>query len=51
VELDGVLPVVCYVQCEQMRVVSERRLVRNLGRIDDIDMMRVERILRRLLNL
>ncbi|MEU4364858.1 type II toxin-antitoxin system PemK/MazF family toxin [Promicromonospora sp. NPDC023987] len=48
VELDGVLPVACYIQCEQIRVVSAERLVRKVG---GVDMIRVETIVRRLLAL
>jgi mRNA interferase MazF len=49
VELDGVLPVTSYVQCEQIRTVSAERMIRPLGSIDDPTLMRVEQILRRLL--
>ena len=51
VELDGVLPVTCYVQCEQLRVVSAQRLVKEVGRVDGVDLTRIETIVRRLLAL
>ena len=51
VELAGVLPVTCYVQCEQIRVVSAQRLVKEVGRVDGVDLIRIETIVRRLLAL
>lgn len=51
VELDGALPVTCYVQCEQIRVVSAQRLVKKVGSVDGVDMIRIETIVRRLLAL
>ena len=51
VELDGVLPVTSYVQCEQIRTVSTERLIRPLGTINDLTLMHIEQILRRILML
>lgn len=51
VELDGVLPVTCYVQCEQVRVISDERLVKKVGTADFVSLVNVETILRRLLAL
>jgi mRNA interferase MazF len=49
VEIDGVLPVTSYIQCEQIRTVSTDRMIRPLGSISDLTLMRVEQILRRIL--
>lgn len=49
VELDGVLPVISYVQCEQIRTVSADRMIRPLGQVTDLTMRRIEEILRRIL--
>ncbi|PSK98298.1 mRNA interferase MazF [Haloactinopolyspora alba] len=51
VELDGVLPVTSYVQCEQIRVVSADRMIRHVATLDTVHLMRVETILRRILAL
>jgi mRNA interferase MazF len=51
VELDGVLPVVSYVQCELIRAVSTERLIRPVGRLDITDLAKVETVLRRILGL
>lgn len=51
VEIDGVLPVTSYVQCEQIRVVSSDRLIRPLASLGQVDLMRIETILRRILEL
>lgn len=51
VEIEGVLPLTSYVQCEQIRVVSAERLSRPLAAIPVTDMMRIETILRRILEL
>lgn len=51
IELDGVLPVTSYVQCEQIRTVSTKRLVRPLASLDNVDLARVELVLRRILSL
>jgi mRNA interferase MazF len=51
VELDGVLPVTSYVQCEQIRAISAHRLVRSLGSADDVTLIRIDQILRRILAL
>lgn len=49
IELDGVLPVTSYVQCEQIRAVSNARLIRKVAAVDDTILVRVEQILRRIL--
>lgn len=49
VEIEDVLPVTSYVQCEQIRMVSAGRLIRLLGTLSDLDLLRVEKVLRRLL--
>lgn len=51
VELDGVLPVTSYVQCEQIRTVSAKRLLRPLAVLDDVAIMRIDVILHRILAL
>jgi mRNA interferase MazF len=51
VELDGVLPVTSYVQCEQIRTVSSERMIRPLGSINEVALMHIEEILRRILML
>jgi len=51
VELDGVLPVSSYIQCEQIRRVPAERMIRPLGSISDRTLMRVEQVLRRILAL
>ena len=51
VELDGALPVTSYVQCELIRAVSDQRVMRHLGRVDDAVMSRVGLILRRIMAL
>lgn len=40
-----------YVQCEQIRTVSSRRLTRRLGAVDVTSLITVERVLRLLLRL
>ena len=49
VELDGVLPVTSYVQCEQIRAVSTDRLIRQVASLDEVQLARIERVLRRIL--
>ena len=49
VEIEGVLPVTSYVQCEQIRVVSADRLIRRLAALDAVALIRVEAVLRRIL--
>jgi mRNA interferase MazF len=49
IELEGVLPVTSYVQCEQIRTISAERMVRPLGSVDETTLMRVEQVLRRIL--
>jgi mRNA interferase MazF len=51
VELDGVLPVVSYVQCELVRAVSADRLIRPVGMLDITHLTQIEAILRRVLSL
>ena len=51
VELDAVLPVTSYVQCEQIRTVSTERMIRPLASISDLTLMHIEQILRRILML
>lgn len=51
VEINGILPVTGYVQCEQIRVVSTDRLIRPLAALDAADVARTELILRRILAL
>lgn len=51
VELDGVLPVTSYVQCELVRSISDGRVVRRVGALDGVDLARVELVLRRVLHL
>ena len=49
VELDGVLPIISFIQCELLGVVSAERFVRKLGAVDSATMAKVEQIVRRLL--
>jgi mRNA interferase MazF len=49
VEIEGVLPVTSYAQCEQIRAIAANRLTRHLGTIDAVDLLRIEGIIRRLL--
>lgn len=49
IELEEALPVTSYVQCEQIRVVSNDRLIRKVGTVDGVILLRVEQILRRIL--
>jgi mRNA interferase MazF len=51
VELDGVLPVVSYVQCELIRAVSVDRLIRPVASLDNAYLAKIEAILRRILDL
>lgn len=51
VELNGVLPVVSYVQCELIRVVSADRLIRPVASLDSAHLAKIETILRRILDL
>lgn len=51
VELEETLPVTSYVQCEQIRVVSAERLIRKVGTVDGVDVIRIENVLRRILQL
>ena len=51
VELEGVLPVTSYAQCELVRSVSSQRVVRSLARADEAIMWQVSTVLRRILEL
>jgi mRNA interferase MazF len=51
IELEDVLPVTSYVQCEQIRVISTQRLIRPVGMVGSLTMMRIEQILQRILAL
>lgn len=51
VELDGVLPVVSYVQCELIRAVSVERLIRPVSSLGATHLAKIEAILRRILDL
>lgn len=51
IELDGVLPVTSYVQCEQIRAVSADRLIRYVASLDSEHLARIDAVLRRLLAL
>lgn len=51
VEIDGALPVPSYVQCEQITVLSTHRVRREVGHVDAVEMLAVERVLRQLLAL
>ena len=51
IELDGVLPVTSYVQCEQIRAIPSERLIRPVGALDSVILLKVETILRRILAL
>jgi mRNA interferase MazF len=45
VELDGPLDDVCYVQVEQIRTVSTKRLINYLADVDRVEMAKVENVL------
>jgi mRNA interferase MazF len=49
VELDGVLPVTCYIQCELIRAVSARRLARQIATVPAPVLAQVAAVLRRIL--
>lgn len=49
VELEGVLPVTSYIQCEQIRAVAAERLLQRVGALDPIVLLKVDAILRRIL--
>lgn len=51
VELEQVLPVTCYAQCEQIRFVSAERLIRHGGTVDGVDVIQIENVLRRIFQL
>lgn len=45
VELDSVLDEVCYVQVEQIRTVSTRRLINYVADVGQVDMLKIENVL------
>jgi mRNA interferase MazF len=49
VEIEGVLPVTSYVQCEQIRAVASERLLRYVGTLDAVSLQQVETVMRRIL--
>ena len=49
VEVEGVLPVTSYVQCEQIRAVAAERLITRVGALDALTLLRVETVIRRIL--
>jgi len=51
VEFENPLPVTSYIQCELLRAVSRKRIIKPLGRLDEIAMMKVGIILRRIMAL
>lgn len=51
IELEHALPVTSYVQCELIRVVSTERVLRRVGVVEGVDVVRIENVLRRLLEL
>lgn len=51
IELDGVLPVTSYVQCELLRSVSTDRLSKRVGEVDVVAAAAIRTILRRLIAL
>lgn len=51
VELENILPVTSYVQCEQIRTVSADRFIRRLASVGATDILRIELILRRILHM
>lgn len=51
VELDAVLPVTSYAQCELLRSVPPERFVRHVGDADEVHLTQIRLVLRRLLGL
>lgn len=51
VEMEKALPITSYVQCELIRAVSADRLLRQVGEVDPVDLLRIAKILSRMLNL
>jgi len=51
VEVESVLPVTSYIQCELVRSVSTQRLLRKVGELGVVHLAAVETVLRRLLSL
>lgn len=51
VELEQALPIVSYVQCELIRAVAPERLLKQVGAVDPITMLRIAKILSRMLEL
>jgi mRNA interferase MazF len=48
IELEGVLSVTSYLQCEQIRVASVKRLSHQIASVDGVTMLRVEMMLKRM---
>ncbi|WP_194202012.1 type II toxin-antitoxin system PemK/MazF family toxin [Glycomyces albidus] len=51
IELEGVLSTTSYLQCEQIRVASVKRLLHKIGEVDGLVMLQVEMMLKRMLGL
>jgi mRNA interferase MazF len=52
IEVEGAgLDHTSYIQVDQIRTVSQKRLTRRLGRADEVTMIRIEQVLARLLGL
>jgi len=51
VEIEGILPTTSYVQCEQIRAVAVARLLRRVGTLDPIYQLRIDAVLRRILEI
>lgn len=52
VEVEGAGPDhASYIHVDQIRTVSQKRLTRRLGRVDEVTMIRIEQVLARLLGL
>jgi mRNA-degrading endonuclease toxin of MazEF toxin-antitoxin module len=52
IEVEGAgLDRTSYIQVDQIRTVSQKRLTRRLGAVDGVTMIRIERVLARLLGL
>jgi mRNA interferase MazF len=49
VEIEGVLPVGSYIQCEQIRAVAAERLLQRVGTLEPIVLLKVDAVLRRIL--
>jgi mRNA interferase MazF len=51
IEIDGVLPKVSCLECEQLRSISDKRLIKRLGTVDESTLAYARQILRNLLGL